>query len=165
MLPIIDKLKEEFLDIRTVNLISKTKTVVERLFWFLIALSGTIWFFYFMSYQFKIWNRNSIHITKANLNLSDLHYPAVTFCSKSANKYGVAERLGNYLNANANLDNEFYSWLRTISISCALDKIRNGETGYPGPEYTKIDIYKDVCLSSGPEESLSHSCKVLAIDE
>ena len=154
---LIERLKEEFYDVRTVDLIGKSKKMAERLFWFLIATSGTMWFFIFMSFQFGIWNRNSIQITKADVNLSDLNYPAVTFCSKSANKYGIAERLGNYLNANADLEHEFFSWIRAFSINCALLHIKLGETGTRNNNY--IDIYKENCLTSSVEHT-SPSCEV-----
>ena len=157
----IERLKEEFSDVRTVDLISKSKKMAERLFWFLIATSGTMWFFIFMSFQFEIWNRNSIQITKADVNLSDLNYPAVTFCSKSANKYGVAERVGNYLNANSDLEHEFFSWIRAFSIGCALFLIRRGETGSANNYY--IDIYKENCLTYTVEHT-SPSCEVLLIE-
>ena len=118
---LIQNLKQELLKIKTIELTTGASRVIEKLFWMTIAISGTFWFLYFMSFQFKLWNDNSTFRTDANLNLSDIGHPAVTFCSKTTNKYGIVERFGNYLDSNVKLDHEFFTWLQNFITSCTID--------------------------------------------
>ena len=120
-------LKEELWNIRTIDLTRSTQRIVEKVFWLLIALAGTIWFCYFMAYQVELWRKNVIFISKAKVKLAEVNYPAVSFCSRKANKYGVAERLGNHLDARAEIDSEFLTWLRQTAINCSLDNIQKQE--------------------------------------
>ena len=50
--------------------------------------------------------------------LSELKYPAMTVCSKDSVKYALAERLGNYLDPEKYLPEEFIS-LRAEFMKCA----------------------------------------------
>ena len=118
----LDQIKEEIGNIRTIELAKNTRYVVEKILWTLILIAGTLWFFYFMSFQFKIWSDSSTIKTKIKASLSDLDYPSITFCSKYANKYGVAERFGNYLDPKATLNQEFLLWLRKTAINCTIGK-------------------------------------------
>ena len=112
------KLREETLNIRSLELTKVSINLAERIFWILIAISGTAWFFYFMNTQVKIWNENKIIVNKASVDLSEIDYPAITFCSNSANKYGIAERLGNHLDPNVKTEIEFLVWLKKVVVSC-----------------------------------------------
>ena len=162
MLAGIERLKEEAFNVRTVDLISKSKKIAERLFWFLVAFCGALWFFTFMASQVEIWKQNSVLITKANVKLSDLDYPAVTFCSKTANKYGIAERFGNYLDPKVDQNQAFFSWLRSIAVRCALKYIKNGNTGYYlaiDQKWEKREVYNDFCLAPS-EDTSSPKCEV-----
>ena len=159
----IERLKEEAFNIRTVELISKSKKIAERLFWFLVAFCGALWFVTFMASQVEIWKQNSVLITKAEVELSDLDYPAVTFCSKTANKYGVAERFGNYLDPKVDQNQAFCSWLRTIVVRCALKYIKNGNTGYHLITGEKYDVYNDFCLAPSGDPT-SPKCEVWSIE-
>ena len=120
---LLQNLKEELLKVKTFKLITRASHASEKLFWIIVAISGTVWFLYFMSFQFRIWNDNSTFKSRAKLNLSDIDYPAVTFCSNSANKYGIVERFGNYLNSDAKLNHEFISWLQNVITACVMDMI------------------------------------------
>ena len=55
------------------------------------------------------------------MKLSELDYPAVTICSEGSTMYGVAERLGNYLNPETDLPNELLS-IRNQFFMCAITK-------------------------------------------
>ena len=116
-----EKLKEEFFRVRSFELIKTTTYIVEKVFWFLIFLFGTILFFYFMSTQFATWNQNNMVSSNAKLKLSDIKAPAITFSSRSANKYGIAERMGNFLNSEAHLHHEFLSWVRKVAMNCSFE--------------------------------------------
>ena len=159
MLAAIERLKQEAFNIRTVDLISKSKKIAERLFWFLVAFCGVLWFFTFMASQVNIWKQNRVLITKADVKLSDLDYPAVTFCSKTANKYGIAERFGNYLDPKVDQNQAFFSWLRSIAVSCALQYIKKGNTGYNLATGEKREVYNDFCLALSGDPT-SPKCEV-----
>ena len=45
-----------------------------------LGISGTVWACYFMTAQIKLWYENPYIITKSNVNLSSLKYPAITIC-------------------------------------------------------------------------------------
>ena len=117
----LNQIKEEISNIRTIELAKNTRYVVEKILWILILIAGTLWFFYFMSFQFKIWSDSSTIKTKIKASLSDLDYPSITFCSKYANKYGVAERFGNYLDPKETINQEFLVWLRKTAINCTIE--------------------------------------------
>ena len=136
----VESLKEELWNIRTLDLTRSTIKIVERVFWILVAISGTLWFFYFMSFQIQLWNRNSIFISKAKMKLADIDYPAITFCSTRANKHGVAERLGNYIDPSKKVDNEFLIWLRKTALDCSIDQ--------------EMHIYKEKYTKSCDDKSI-----------
>ena len=121
----VNKLKEEILRIRTLELTNSASLVLERIIWVIVAISGLVWFISFTSAQITLWNNHKTLVSKAKLKLSDIDYPATTFCSKSANKYGIAEQFGNHLDPNGNLDHEFLSWMKHKALECSLQK-QNG---------------------------------------
>ena len=81
-----DKFKvlvNELRGITTIDLAFKSASFVEKTIWLLILLIGTVWVFYFIALQFEIWCEQPSIVTNAeNVKLSDLNYPAMTFCSK-----------------------------------------------------------------------------------
>ena len=113
-----ESMKQELWNVRSLDFTWNAKRILEKLFWLLIALSGSIWFIFFMAYQVRLWNENNIFVTRAKMTLSDIDYPAVTFCSPRANKFGIAERLGNYLDPEANVTIPFLTWLRNSASNC-----------------------------------------------
>ena len=115
---IVRKIREETLNIKSLELTKGSSHIAESIFWILIAMSGTTWFFYFMNTQVRIWNENKIIVNKMEMELSEIDYPAISFCSNSANKYGIAERLGNHLDPNVKMENEFLTWLKKTAVSC-----------------------------------------------
>ena len=129
-------LVEEVLNIRTIELTKTAANIIERIIWILIAIAGTIWFISFMVSQVTLWNNHKTVVSKAELKLSDIDYPSVSVCSKSANKYGIVEKLGNNLNPNANLDVEFLAWWKEKALQCSMTnhikttRIQNGDMLY-----------------------------------
>ena len=147
----IESLKEELWNIRTLDLTRSTIKIVERVFWILVAISGTIWFFYFMSFQVQLWNKNSIFISKAKMKLADIDYPAITFCSTRANRYGVAERLGNYIDPSKKVDSEFLIWLRKTALNSSIHQ----EMHTYQEKYSKSCVDKSI-----PYKDRISDCKV-----
>ena len=125
-------LVEEILNIRTFELTKTAANIIERIIWILIAIAGTIWFISFMVSQFTLWNNHKTVVSKAELKLSDIDYPSVSVCSKSANKYGIVEKLGNNLNPKTKLNVEFLMWWKEKALFCSLEnhiktaRIQNG---------------------------------------
>ena len=117
-----DSIKRELQNIRTVDLTKESTHIYGRGVWTMIAMFGLIWFFFFMNFQIQLWNDKNIILSKALMELSDIDYPGVTFCSKSVNKLGVCERLGNYLNPDIKLDIESLSWIKKSVIKCAIEQ-------------------------------------------
>ena len=150
----IETIKEEIWNIRTLDLTRSAIGIVEKVFWILVALSGTVWFFYFMAFQVTLWNNNNIFISKAKMTLADIDYPAVTFCSPRANKFGVGERLGNYIDPNAKVTNQFLTWLRKSAIECSIDR---------KVSYDNLNLYRNKYKSfcKGPYDDMTSDCKVL----
>ena len=89
---------DELRNITTIDLAHKAANILEKTLWASIGIVGTIWAFVFIESQFQLWNENPWLTTKADVDLSQLQYPAITFCSDGSTKYAIAERLGNYMN-------------------------------------------------------------------
>ena len=58
-------------------------------------------------FEFILWDENPSVMIKGNVKLSQLNYPAMTICSKGSTKYALAERLGNFINPQFELPEEF----------------------------------------------------------
>ena len=138
----LQNLKQEVLKVKTIELVNRASRVLEKLLWIAIAISGTVWFLSFMSFQFKIWNENLTFRTESNVVLSDIDRPAVTFCSKTANKYGIVERLGNHINPKAKLNQEFFAWLEKIIVNDTIDNFEFYMQQKEGPG----DVFLCHCL-------------------
>lgn len=150
----------ELMNITTLRLCRNGSNKVEKLFWATISLMGMTWFCYFINFQFLLWKDDGVIATKARIPLSDLEYPAVTFCPKSATKLGFVERIGNFIDSSANLKNEFMDFLKYQMVDLAL-KSRLHECLVTSGlvycwSYENGDLFKENCLNDIPHES----CKV-----
>ena len=95
---------DELRNITTVDLVYNARCFFEKLLWATIGIIGTIWAFVFFESQFKLWNESPWLTTRAHVHLSQLQYPAITFCSDGSTKYAIAERLGNYINHEVSMN-------------------------------------------------------------
>ena len=95
--------------ITTIDLLCKASTKLEKSIWLIIGLIGTVWAFYFITLRIVLWNENPAVISKGNIKLSDLEYPAITVCSKGTTKYAIAERLGNFMDPKFGLTEDLRS--------------------------------------------------------
>ena len=155
----VEKLKKEILGFRTFGLMKSASLIIEKLFWLFIAMAGTMWFLFFVGFQVNLWNTHSTVVTKAPLELSDIDYPAVTFCSHVANKHGIAERFGNHLNPDAKLKDENLAWFRKQALNCSFEKQVPKVKKWNGVKNKKNGLYNKICLSRPVGES-SHTCEV-----
>ena len=142
----IEAIKDELLMIRTLELSKRTTFIVEKILWILIALSGTVWFCFFMASQVQIWKENKIIVSNAVIDLSEIDYPSVTFCSERGYRYGIAQRLGNYLNPDRNMNNQLLAWIRKATIECAISL--NPEIGSPLCHLNSILMQPFFCFCS-----------------
>ena len=144
-----EQLFDELRNITTFGLFYKSSNILEKILWTLIGLTGTIWAVYFINLQFISMKKSPSVMIQGDLNSIDLKYPAVTICPKFSNKYGIAERLGNFIDPN-NLPEELLT-LRQNFFLCATPAQYKVE-----PSVAKR-YYNEGCLAS---EEKDKSCQV-----
>ena len=67
--------------------------LVERFFWFLFWVFGLCFMIYVVENQLKSWKVNPILTTSTKINITDIEFPAVTFCPLFSTPLGPMERL------------------------------------------------------------------------
>ena len=92
-----DGLTNQFGDFTSIRFVAKTANVIEKLLWISISIVGTAYIGYTMFTQIKNWNEFPVLQTKGTLDLSNMTFPALTFCPKTVPQFGIVEGLGNYL--------------------------------------------------------------------
>lgn len=75
--------------------------LIEKLIWICLGTLGTVYFGYLLVTQVNSWDENAILDSQHQMRTNEIDFPAITFCTKSSNKYGIAERFGNALNPNS----------------------------------------------------------------
>ena len=130
--PLMDQLKA----ILSLKLISSSKSILEKLFWSIIAFGGTIYIANIVTNQITYWDKNPVLKTNDIIPLSELKLPAITFCHKGIQKYALAERLGNYIDCNKNIPKEIFE-LRSHAIRNQVFKL---------PLQTALQDNFDACL-------------------
>ena len=108
----VQDLEDELWNFRFLRLVKFASYFVEKIFWAVLALFGMVWFVYCMTNQFIDWNTNKTVISKGSTKLSEIDHPALSVCSKNVAKYGIAERLGNYIDHEKSLKNEHLQWIK-----------------------------------------------------
>ena len=113
----------------------------------------TIFALYLLFLQVISWNQSPSVLIQGNVETTDLKYPAVTLCPKVTTRWGIVERLGNYIDP-LNLPEEFLS-IRHDFFMCA--------TGFKNKidsmDDTSKDAFKSECRHYD-EPSDRESCKV-----
>lgn len=120
-------LSGELKTIKAIDMTVKAKYAIEKFFWAGVGILGAIWVVYFMNDVIK--NENPIMIRDNYTKLTDLDYPAITICSEITNKFGFAERIGNYFDSRQKLPtklakmretffDEVFSSSKDVRISC-----------------------------------------------
>ena len=94
----ISKIKQkfDFLKGTTVcglKFLYEANTVPEKIFWSIIDLIGFSVIIYLICKQIEIFGMNPIMSNRKWVDLSDIDYPAVTFCHQGNTRFEVAERL------------------------------------------------------------------------
>ena len=83
--------------IGTLDLTCKASYSIEKVFWALIGVLGTVWAIYFIGQDVLHWSTNPTIITQSDVNLAEIDQPSITICPPGSTKFAIAERLGNYL--------------------------------------------------------------------
>ena len=106
MAPCKPMLVNELRNITTVNLIANATSILEKIFWALIAIGGTLFIYDVMFIQLENWNENPTLVTTQSKKLSDIEVPSVTFCPKGLHKYGLVETLANFIDPEKKIPKE-----------------------------------------------------------
>ena len=133
----------ELKNVKTIGLTCNAANVFEKLFWAIIGILGIAWGFYFIPSNVEVWVTNPSIITRSDLNLSQIKYPAITIKPSGINKYSIAERFINYLKPE-NLPIQLRQ-IRTLLVKCATLKNQENELQSDRYYYTKFQndcIYK-----------------------
>ena len=85
------------------------------------------------------WDQSPSVLTQGNIETTDLKYPAVTLCPKVSTRYGIVERLGNYIDP-LNLPKEFLS-LRHDFFLCASGLLKKVKS----MDGSSKEAYETVC--------------------
>ena len=129
----------ELKNVKTIDLAYKAVSILEKIIWGLIGVTGTVWAVYFISLQFLSWEENPSILLQGNINEANIKYPAITICPKVAPIYAIAERLGNFIDPS-NVPQELMSLRHDYFLSAIgiLDKLEFNREHYYKSFYTKI---------------------------
>ena len=133
-----EKIKEELNNITSLNLISNSKNIVEKILWAAIAIFGTVFIYDVVSTQLQYWEDHPSVTSLQMMKLDDFKLPAVTFCHKGLQKYSIVERLANYINPEKNVPVEFFKF-RNIGMKVQI----NNEKSQLSPDLTPCDSVKN----------------------
>ena len=77
------------------------------------------------------WEQHSVLASKWYQPISEIDFPAVTFCTRANTKYAIAERIGNSVDLNSEFAKEKLLPLRNELIKNAIkDGSNNAENNY-----------------------------------
>ena len=91
------QLSNQIKSFTTISFVINATSLLEKCFWLLIVISGTLWIGDVALTQIDFWRENPTLITKGSKELYKLNTPTVTFCPNVMSEYTLAERLGNYM--------------------------------------------------------------------
>ena len=104
-----------------------------------------IWFSLLLFLKAISWGESPSVLIQGNVEKTDLKYPAVTLCPKVSSRYGIAERLGNYIDP-LNLPKELLS-LRHEYFMCAIGLLKKPEPFWPDTFKTPKEAYEVYCIN------------------
>ena len=151
MAPKFQRIKEELRNFTTVNLMADASSILEKVFWALIAILGTLFIIDVVVIQLDYWRENPILVTKQSLKLSDMPLPSMTICHKGLQKYGIVERLANYIDPEKEIPKEIIA-IRNEFIKAQYEKIKAELEGTNFCDWLfelKLDRKEDNSILSG----------------
>ena len=114
----LGRLKDELKNIRTIELAHQKNLFLERIFWAVLGILGVAWAFYFVPSNLEVWKNNPSIVSKGNVDLSEIDYPAITISPSGITKFAVAERLANYVKPEKIPDE--LKQIRNLLFKCAV---------------------------------------------
>ena len=123
MAPNIGDVKEELRNITTLNFIASTSSILEKIFWALIAILGTLFIYDVVYIQLENWKDNPTLVTREMKKLSDMPLPSMTFCHKGLQKYGPVEHFGNFIDPEKEIPEEVFA-IRNEFLKVQFEKIK-----------------------------------------
>ena len=67
--------------------------IIEKLFWLSVGITGAIFMSVIVYDQIRSWHLNPIMSTRKWVNLSEVDFPAITFCHQGNTRLELPERL------------------------------------------------------------------------
>ena len=120
--------RDELRNITTLNLIANTPSFIEKIFWALIAICGTLFIYDVVYIQLDYWHENPSLVTKEIQHLSNMPIPSMTFCPKGFQKFGPVENLANLIKPEKGVPREVLS-IRNEFLKVQFYKIKNRING------------------------------------
>ena len=114
----LGRLKDELKNIRTIELAYQKNLFLERIFWAVLGILGVAWAFYFVPSNLEVWKNNPSIVSKGNMDLSEINYPAITIAPSGITKFAIAERLANYLKPEKTPDE--LKQIKSLLFKCAV---------------------------------------------
>ena len=145
-------LTEQLRGIASINYAFKAANIMEKILWASMFLIGILYAIYFTVQMF---NSSSSIISKIDIKLPDLNYPAMTICPQGTTKYAIAERLGNYLDGNSDFLEKFPS-LKDIA-SCIVPLTN---TKCKGANRGHISYYLECLRPRRKQKPVPQGCQV-----
>ena len=90
--------------------------IFEKLFWISLGLIGFVYIVNLLILQVNSWDENAYFVSRASLPLSNIEFPAITFCSRGTSKYAIVERLGNLFDPKNNETKKMILSLRNMLV-------------------------------------------------
>ena len=122
--------------ILSIKLAFEASVIIEKLIWIAFAILGSTHFGHLLVSQIVSWNEHSVMTLKGYERISDIDYPALTFCTMTNSKYAIMERIGNVLGMDSDFTKKHILPVRNDIIEIDV----NDESSYA--EFH----YKEDCL-------------------
>ena len=144
-------IKTEIHEIATIGLVAKSTYLIEKLIWLILGLVGLLWLSYVI--YLVVLDDNPIVTNIENLDLTDIDEPAITICSESINRIGIAERIGNSIESSK-VEKLVGKWSEIMKL-CATIYSQKALTDKNA--YMSEQKFKSMCFSNG---KMPQSCQV-----
>ena len=118
----------------------EANTVPEKIFWSIIDLIAFSWLIYLVCKQIEIFGMNPIMSNRKWVDLSDIDYPAITFCHQGNTRFEVAERLLEAADEKSSKSRE----IRSIFLKLFVRYILQNSYDYDTWQFTYFLYAKDI---------------------
>ena len=66
---------------------------IEKLIWICLGTLGSLYFGYLLVSQVTSWDENLILVLQQQKYITEIDFPAITFCTKSSTKFSLSKEL------------------------------------------------------------------------